>query len=142
AKNSTDSMERVFGLMTKAPQLQHFFTEIGYAFGSQIGECGLLISIASIQFAEAKRYFEIGQRRDTSALLQGQRELSELVNELVGLGRSEAHMDGAYDKVFCKIHDPEFPLRLLSPYAGLSDATFKKIVAMIQKKYPRWSSVK
>lgn len=142
AKNSTDSMERILGLMTKAPQLQHFFTETGYGYGSQIGECGLLISMASIHFAEAKRYFEAGQCRDTATLLQRQRELLELINDLVALGRSEAHMDGAYDKVFCRIHDPKFPLRLLPPYAGLSDQTFQKIVTLIQNKYPRWSAVK
>jgi dihydrodipicolinate synthase/N-acetylneuraminate lyase len=141
AKNSTDSMERIFGLMTKAPQLQHFFTEIGYGYGSQMGECGLLISIASVHFAEAKCYFQAGQRRDAKALSPVQRELSELVNDVVALGRGEAHMDGAFDKVFCKIHDPAFPLRLLPPYAGLSDETFQKIVGMIQKKYPRWSKV-
>ncbi|MDB6059415.1 MAG: hypothetical protein JWO95_3259, partial [Verrucomicrobiales bacterium] len=38
AKNSTDSMERIQALMTKAPQLQHFFTETGYGYGSQLGE--------------------------------------------------------------------------------------------------------
>ena len=138
-KNSTDSMERIQGLMTKAPQLQHFFTETGFAYGSQIGECGLLISIASVHFAGAKKYFEAGRRRDFETLLGTQRELTEMVLDLVALGRSEAHMDGAFDKVFCKIHDPEFPLRLLPPYAGLSDETFRKIVAMIRDKYPRWN---
>ena len=142
AKNSTDSMERIEGLMTKAPQLQHFFTETGFGYASQLGECGFLISIASIHFAEAKRYFEAGAGRDGSALLRSQRELMEMVADLVALGRGEAHMDGAYDKVFCKIHDPEFPLRLLPPYAGLSQKTFERMVAMIRSKYPRWSHLK
>jgi len=142
AKNSTDSMDRIQGLMTKAPQLQHFFTETGYGYASQIGECGLLISIASVHFVEAKRYFEAGKRGDSAALLRGQQELLEMIGDIVALGRNEAHMDGAYDKVFCKIHDPEFPLRLLSPYAGLSDETFQNIVTMIQNKYPRWNSAK
>jgi dihydrodipicolinate synthase/N-acetylneuraminate lyase len=141
-KNSTDSMERVQGLMSKAPQLQHFFTETGFAYGSQIGECGLLISTASIHFAAAKKYFEAGRTRDFETLLGTQRELTEMVLDLVALGRSEAHMDGAFDKVFCKIHDPKFPLRLLPPYAGLSDETFRKIVSMIQEKFPRWAMMK
>jgi dihydrodipicolinate synthase/N-acetylneuraminate lyase len=141
-KNSTDSTERIEALMTKAPQLQHFFTEIGFGYGSQFGECGFLISMASIHFAEAKRYFEAGKRRDFQNLVATQRELTDMVNDLVALGRGEAHMDGAYDKVFCKIHDPEFPLRLLPPYDSLSDETFQKIVAMIRNKYPRWSNTK
>ena len=139
AKNSTDSMERIQGLMTKAPQLQQFFTETGYAYGSQLGECGLLISVASIHFARGKRYFEAGQRRDVAALLHDQRELSEMISDIVALGRAEAHMDGAYDKVFCKIHDPKFPLRLVPPYAGLSEETFQKIIAMIRDRYRGWA---
>jgi dihydrodipicolinate synthase/N-acetylneuraminate lyase len=139
AKNSTDSIDRIQGLMTKAPQLQHFFTEVGFAYGSQIGPCGFLISVASVHFAEAKRYFAAGHNGDFQTLVCLQRELTEMVNDLVALGRNEAHMDGAYDKVFCKIHDPEFPLRLLPPYNHLSDDTFRKVVALIQNKYPRWN---
>ena len=140
-KNSTDSMERIQSLMTKTPQLQHFFTETGFGYGSQLGECGLLISIASVHFAEAKRYFESGRQGDFTTLLRGQRELLEMIGDVIALGRSEAHMDGAYDKVFCKINDPEFPLRLLPPYAGLSNETFAQIVAIIRRKYPRWSRI-
>jgi dihydrodipicolinate synthase/N-acetylneuraminate lyase len=139
AKNSTDSMERIQGLMTKAPQLQHFFTETGFGYGSQLGECGFLISAASVHFDQAKRYFEAGQRQDSKALLRQQRELSEMINEIVSLGRNEAHMDGAFDKAFCKIHDPEFPLRLLPPYSGLSEETFGQICDVIRKRYPQWS---
>lgn len=115
------------------------FTETGFGYGSPIGECGFLISIASIHFAEAKKYFEAGRRRDFDTLLRGQRDLMEMVLDLVRLGRGEAHLDGTYNKVFGKIHDSEFPLRLLSPYAGWSEETFRKIVAMIEKKFPRWS---
>ncbi len=140
AKNSTDDQERIRGLITKAPQLQHFFTETGFAYGSELGECGFLISMASVHFAEAKRYFAAGRGGDKETLLRGQQELLGMVTDLVALGRSEAHMDGAYDKVFCKIHDPEFPLRLLPPYAGLSEATFQRITAMIRDKYPRWNN--
>ncbi|MDB6059833.1 MAG: dihydrodipicolinate synthase family protein, partial [Verrucomicrobiales bacterium] len=110
--------------------------------GSQLGECGLLVSIASIHFAEAKKYFDAGQRGDLKALLSQQRELSEMITDIVALGRGEAHMDGAYDKVFCKIHDQEFPLRLLPPYAGLTIETFQKISELIQRKYPRWRTAK
>jgi hypothetical protein len=68
-----------------------------------------------------------------------QRELSEMINDIVSLGRSDAHMDGAFDKAFCKIRDPEFPLRLLPPYTGLSEETFGRILNVIKKKYPQWS---
>ena len=71
-------------------------------------------------------------------LIPWQEELTNVTNEMVALGLPEAHIDGAYDKLCCKMHDPAFPLRMLPPYNGISDATFKKIVAMIRKKYPRW----
>jgi len=93
-KNSTDSEGRIQGLMAKAPQLQHFFTETGYGIGRQIGECGLLISMASVQFAEAKRYYEAGRRRDTAALLPLQAELKDMVNELVALGGADSSTFG------------------------------------------------
>lgn len=138
AKNSTDSMGRIHELMTRAPRLQHFFTEAGYAYGSLIGQCGLLVSIASIHFVQAKRYFEAGRRRDVPRLLRCQRELIDLIADIVSHGGAEAHMDGAYDKIFCKFHDPEFPLRLLPPYAGLTDDIFHQIVASVRSKYPQW----
>ncbi len=137
-KNSTDSVERIEGLLKHAAELQHFFTEAGYALGSRLGECGFLVSIAATNFAGARRYFEAGQRRDLATLETMQRELVPLVTELVALGKDEAHMDGAYDKVFCKLHDPEFPLRLLPPYRGLSEETFRQITTLIQTKYPNW----
>jgi dihydrodipicolinate synthase/N-acetylneuraminate lyase len=138
-KNSTDLMERITGLMTKAPQLQHFFTENGFAYGSQLGECGFLASVASVNFEQAKRYFAAGQGRDSQTVHRQQRELSEMIDEIIVVARGEAHMDGAFDKVFCKIHDPEFPLRLLPPYSGLSDSTFREILDVIKRKYPQWS---
>jgi dihydrodipicolinate synthase/N-acetylneuraminate lyase len=138
-KNSTDLTERIAGLMKHAPQLQHFFTETGFAYASQLGECGFLVSVASVHFDQAKQYFAAGQRGDLKTLHNQQLELSEMIDEIVAIGRSEAHMDGAFDKVFCKIHDPQFPLRLLPPYNSLSDETFGKIVDVIKRKYPQWS---
>jgi hypothetical protein len=31
-------------------------------------------------------------------------------------------MDGAYDKLVARLHDPDFPLRLLAPYASATEA--------------------
>jgi hypothetical protein len=137
-KNSTGDMDRVLGLITKTPQLTHFLTETGYAYGCQVGACGLLISMAATNFTSGKAYFEAGQKRNIRKLLEMQRELTNVTNDMIALAAGEAHMDGAYDKLFCKLHDPAFPLRLLPPYQFISDATFKKIIAMIRKEYPRW----
>lgn len=137
-KNSTDDMDRLLGLLSRAPDLAHFMTETGFAYGSLVGRCGLLISAACANFTEGRAYFRAGRRRQVRALLARQMELAALVGDLVRLVSPEAHMDGAYDKVFCRLHDPAFPLRLLPPYNGISETTYRKIVAMMRKSYPRW----
>ena len=137
-KNSTDSPERVAALMNESPQLQHFFTEAGYGHGSLMGECGFLISVASINFRRGREYFEAGQRQAARTVQPMQQELIALTKDLIAVVGPTAHMDGAYDKLFCKLHDPEFPLRLLPPYSTSSEKTFREFVRLVRRKYPRW----
>jgi len=137
-KNSTADMGRIAGLLHHAPQLTHFFTEAGYAYGSLVGQCRFLVSVASCNFRSARAYYETGQRRDADGLWEQQRELMRMIDDLVAFGSSEAHMDGAYDQAFCRLHDPEFPLRFLPPYASLSQETFGKFRKLLQEKYPAW----
>ncbi|MEP6664785.1 MAG: hypothetical protein ABJC04_14100, partial [Verrucomicrobiota bacterium] len=137
-KNSTDSMNSIIGLMTKAPELQHFYTETGFGYGALLGECGFLISVASMNFQRGREYFEAGQCEDKRKLLAMQLELKHLTNDLINFLGNEAHMDGAYDKFFCKMHDPEFSLCLLPPYATFSDEKFQGWVKLVREKYPRW----
>lgn len=137
-KHGGDSMHQCLGLLSKVPQLQHFFTETGYGYASLSGACALLVSVASMNFAAARQYFESGQNGDTTTLLAMHKELNSLTGELVARGSADAHMDGAFDKVFCKLHDPDFPLRLLPPYSGLKLETYERITALVRDKYPRW----
>jgi dihydrodipicolinate synthase/N-acetylneuraminate lyase len=137
-KNSTDEMRRVEDLILLAPQLRHFLTETGYAYGSLVGECGLLGSVATLNWGSARAFFEAGRRRDVATLMALLRELNPLTRELIGLVGSEAHMDGAFDKMLCRMHDRRFPLRLLPPYAGVSEETFERFAALLREKYPRW----
>jgi dihydrodipicolinate synthase/N-acetylneuraminate lyase len=58
AKNSTRDTLLIQSLLEKVPHIRHFFTEPGFAYGSLLGECGLLVSVASINPARAKLYFE------------------------------------------------------------------------------------
>ena len=137
-KNSTDSRERVTELMAKSPQLQHFFTEPGYGYGALLGHCGFLISVASMNFRLGRAYFKAGQKRDKGKLATMQRELMALTKDLIATMGTSAHMDGAYDKLFCRIHDAEFPLRLLPPYATFADAEYQGFLEMMRRKYPQW----
>ncbi len=139
SKNGTDQMARIRGLLTLAPQMRHFITETGYAYASLVDECGLLISMSSVNPEMGKAYFEAGQGRDVQTLLDMQGELMDLVADLLAQVDARMHMDGGYDKLYCKLHDPDFPLRLLPPYRSSSDAEFGKFREMIRCKYPRWA---
>ncbi|HCN30042.1 MAG TPA: hypothetical protein DIT64_15150 [Verrucomicrobiales bacterium] len=137
-KNSTADETRLRSLLTDAPQLQHFITEPGFAKAALMGECGFLISFTSTNLKMAAEFFQAGCARDEarleaiSAVFPG---LIAAFKEAVG---ASAHMDGAFDKMFCRIHNPEFPLRLLPPYAGVSDAVFQRYLGALQHNHPEW----
>lgn len=137
-KNSTTDLDRLRGLLTEAPQLQHFITEGGFAEAAMMGECGFLVSLANTNLPLARACFEAGKSGDESFLKPIQRESAEIISELLAFARAEAHMDGAFDKMFVRLHVPEFPLRLLPPYAGVSEATMKRFARLLAEKYPRW----
>ena len=56
-------IDRLHGLMHRAPELQHFPGEAGYVYASQLGECGLLASLATNPLA-CREFFEAGRRKD------------------------------------------------------------------------------
>ena len=75
-KNSTTDESRIQGLLAEAPQLQHFNTEPGFAYASTLGECGLLISLASMNLKLGQAYFRAGRDRDFAMLEAMREELS------------------------------------------------------------------
>jgi dihydrodipicolinate synthase/N-acetylneuraminate lyase len=138
-KNSTDSMVRIRDLIDGAPMLQHFLNERGFVYGSMIGECGLLISLATLNLTTGQHYFAAGRARDMPTLLSLERELSEIAREFMKcLG--ETHIDGAYDKALWRLHDPRFPLRLLPPYHGLDAEAVERFRTWLCDRYPRWAA--
>jgi hypothetical protein len=137
-KNSTDSMGRIRNLQETAGELQHFFTERGYAYGSLIGECGLLISIAVTNFGLGRRYFEAGRAQAWGTLLRLEGDLSKMTETLIGIIGAGAHMDGAYDKVLAHVHDRRFPLRLLPPYRSADQAVPAQYLSYVREHMPEW----
>ena len=133
-KNTADSIDRIVGLLREAPQLQHFLSERGYAVGRQWGECGLLISVAATNWQRAREFFDAGDSHTTM----------RLADELVGATQclldaaGPPHIDGAYDKLLWKLHDPRFPLRLLPPYEGATPEMFDRYVRELGAKFPQW----
>ncbi len=139
-KNSTDSMQRVRELLTIAPQLRHFLNERGFAYGSLFGEPGLLISLATMNLAQGRRYFAAGQARDLETLLRMEGELHAIGQHfLTEVSAGETRIDGAYDKVLWRLHDERFPLRMLPPYQGATAAAADAFGRFLRARYPHWA---
>jgi dihydrodipicolinate synthase/N-acetylneuraminate lyase len=119
-KNSTYDYGRTADLMINAPQLQHFLLETNYAMGCTIGECSLLCSFAGLLPGMTHRFYEAGLAGETDTTFEITQTLYRLIHRLIAsCGR--AMIDGAYDKAFVWLRDPQFPPRLLPPYLGMSD---------------------
>jgi dihydrodipicolinate synthase/N-acetylneuraminate lyase len=138
-KNSTDSMLRIRGLLERAPMLQHFLNEHGFVYGSLIGECGLLISVGTLNLQRGLQYLEAGQRRELGTLLQMEAELGRLGERFIAsVSEGRTLIDGAYDKVLWWLHDKRFPLRLLPPYDGASQRGAEAFAAYVAEAFPQW----
>lgn len=138
AKNSSSDPGFIAGLLTSAPRMQHFIGELGFVHGARLGECGLLISLAAIQPALAARYVQAAWNRDDATLAPLVTELEAIRTQMKTVVARHAHMDGAYDKLICKLHDPRFPLRLLPPYSAIPDSEFDAFANFVRTQYPRW----
>jgi dihydrodipicolinate synthase/N-acetylneuraminate lyase len=137
-KYGAGELRTVVGLLTLVPQVRHFFTEFGFGAGSLIGPCGLLASSSTANLARMRRYYAAGVAQDVPALrrMMGElREVGAVLHQAVG---AAAHMDGAYDKFFSKLHQPGFPLRLLPPYESASAAAFEQFRVQLAATHPQW----
>lgn len=117
--------------MALAPRLRFFFTERGYVEARKIGPCGLLISLASVNPAQA-RAFVAGDDAFRQQAFEGIQAMGRKLKEVCA-GRY--HIDGAFDKMLFRVSDPAFPLRLLPPYEGASEADFDAFHAAIPAEW-------
>jgi dihydrodipicolinate synthase/N-acetylneuraminate lyase len=114
-------------LFTCAPRLRFFFTEFGYAMGRKIGSCGLLISLAVINYQRAHEYVT-GDDRLRDAYVA---DLKVVAATLAEISKDRCHMDGAFDKLLHKVNAPDFPLRLLPPYESTTEDDYPRFVAAL-----------
>ncbi len=133
--STTRYMEELMGYNLP---MRFFFTSPGYAYASMLGECGFLIATASCNWEAARTYYEAGRNSDRETLLRLQSELGSLTGELLKCVGDSGHIDGAYDKIFLKLHMPDFPLRLLPPYSFAPDSAYEKFRDILKNDYPRW----
>lgn len=135
-KNTGDSLTHIRSLIDDAPQLQHFLSESGYVYGSLFGECGILASFV-MNWSKLRMLFDAGKSADIATLASIQREIDIVVATLFE-AVPDGRIDGAYDKLFAKMFDPQFPLRMLPPYDGSSDDEFEVFVRLLRKRMPEW----
>jgi dihydrodipicolinate synthase/N-acetylneuraminate lyase len=130
--------ETVAGLLRHAPELRHFFTELGFFLGAPLGECGLLASIASSNPARAWEYFQAGVDGDAARLLDLYRALAGMMDAIRRAAGGIGLTDGAYDKIIAKVGEPAFPLRLLPPYQGATEEGYRGYLSELTERFPRW----
>jgi len=120
--------------------LRHFLNERGFVYGSLIGEPGLLMSIASLNLDRAQQFFDAGCKRDVETLVRMDGDLHRISAEFAAVvGGGAARIDGAYDKLLWRTHDARFPLRLLPPYTGASEASAEQFAEFLRHNYPDWT---
>jgi len=124
--------------LTEAPALRHFFTEMGFAAGCSMGEPGFLVSFASSSLRRAQAYFAAGVRGDTATMSPMLHQLTAMHRHLVAAVGPGPHMDGAYDKLFSRLLISDFPLRLLPPYQGASEAALQRYADVLASRFPEW----
>jgi len=126
-KWSTSDAAVIAEAMTLAPRLRFYFTERGYVEARRRGDCGLLISLASVHYVRAKEF-----------VAGDEASRQRMFDEISGIGRAlkEAcggryHIDGAFDKMLFRVSDRTFPLRLLPPYLGATESDFAAFLAAL-----------
>jgi len=148
AKNGTSNIVMLHDLLTQAPAIRQFYTELGYPQGCLAGEPGYLMSLTTMNPWLGVRFFEAGVRGDLDTLFGIQAQSLELFELLVGSGGAEVgsaafpgarpHMDGAFEKVLAKVLDPNMPLRLLPPYQSATDAMYDEFRRRMSERLPDW----
>lgn len=135
-KNSTSDYARVADLMKHSGELQHFFLEGGYAFGSLLGECSLLCSYDALFPKTTWEFFEAGKRRDLANLFRIHVMLNEVDKVLFGHCTRDM-IDGSFDKTFLWLRNPRFSNRVLPPYRGLTEEESAVCRKQYEKHYAK-----
>lgn len=126
-------------LVRNAPELMHFMGEGNFAYGSMIGEVGLLASYAELAPTMTWKLFEAGKARRSGELFDLHMAFHVMSTALWGAVPPGPHMDGAYDKMLVKLRmSPDFPLRLLSPYTGFTDDDYRTFRRLLEERYPEF----
>lgn len=140
AKYSTSNMYEIYTLAQAECPMSFYLVDSGYAFGSMIGEFGLLNSFASVDMDLAWQWFHAGQNKEYEKLVDLTTMYMRLSDALAIVNRPI--MDAALDKTIERVADHRFSNKLYPPYEGLREEEFaivdrgmKQVLAEYQEKY-------
>jgi dihydrodipicolinate synthase/N-acetylneuraminate lyase len=130
----------IYEFATKLSPLQFFTIEESFGYASLFGECGLLLTIGNINLAKSHAFFDAANRKDKDEIINFVKnfvEIRRILKTITGQGK----IDGAYDKIYSKLINPEFPLRLIPPYEYYTDDIFKKFKETLVEEFPDWIKI-
>ena len=140
-KNTGGGAQRAADLMRHAPDLQHFFGEDNFLHGSMYGECSLLASFGPLAPRKSWQYFRAGRDRDLATMLTLHHGFLNLLLDVFGPALAQERIDGAYDKMIVRMGGLEaMPLRMLSPYQGLSEEQYQAYARIFRERYADWGA--
>lgn len=137
-KTMTADLGIVAGVVRDAPELTHFLTEQSIAVGALHGSVALLGTFGALAPRRSWALFEAardGRFEEAAAIGAWFARLSATV---LGPLMAERRVDGAYDKLIARLSPglEDFPLRMLSPYATISDAEAAAAAATLRDAFP------
>ncbi len=140
-KSGGHTVASLLALFEKAPGIQHFVTELDYAMACLLGlDPGLLVSVSAVNPRRSLAYFRAGKEGHLDELRTMLAELNAIREKIIALvTQAGGHMDGALDKVYARLLDPEFPVGLLSPYQGADEDVCEAFARWLETTLPAWA---
>ena len=140
-KNCRSDIDEISSIATGAPELQHFYGEVGFPIGCLYGECSLLSSYGALFPTKTKEFFQYGVDKKWEALFPMMAEYIRVMEAFDEPTRERAAIDGAYDKMIVRGGGIDMPLRLLSPYRGFDIEVYEAVMKNLKERFPEWLEV-
>ena len=137
-KNCRSDINDIASIATGAPELQHFYGEVGFPIGCLFGECSLLSSYGALFPTKTKEFFQYGVDKRWDKLFPMMAEYIKAMEAFDEPTRGRAPIDGAYDKMIVRGGGIDMPLRLLSPYRGFDNEVYEAVIKNLKERFPDW----
>ncbi len=137
-KNCRSDIGDIAGIATQAPELQHFYGEVGFPIGCLYGECSLLSSYGALFPAKTNEFFQYGVNKQWERLFPLMAEYIQVMLAFDEPTRGREAIDGAYDKMVVRGSGIDMPLRLLSPYQCFDKEVYEAVIQSVKERFPGW----